>query len=329
MTRKEHAVLALDIGGTKLAVAVVTADGVAHGFLVEPTRRDEGPDTVIRRLFDLGARSIQVARADGVTAPIVSVGISCGGPLDASSGTLLSPLHLPGWTSVPIADMATAEFGVPAALENDASAAALGEYRFGGGHGVATMLYLTVSTGIGGGAVLGGRLHRGAAGNGGEYGHIAVRPDGPACLCGRRGCLESIASGTSIARRATEMLRTTSEPSILRQLPEVHAEDVSAAALAGDPVAGRVWAGTIEALASAITDLVNVFEPDLVVLGGGVTRSGATLLDPLRSTVLAAAMGPAASTVRIEFAELGDQVGVIGAAAIAFDLDSAKEPAHV
>ena len=328
MTASERAVLALDIGGTKLAVAVVTPDGRVHGFLVEPTRREEGPDAVLHRLFDLGTRSIAVARTEGVTAPVDAVGISCGGPLNAHTGVLLGPLHLPGWVNVPIVDLATAEYGVPAVLENDASAAAWGEYRFGAGRGVESMLYLTVSTGIGGGAILGGRLHHGAAGNGGEYGHIQVQPDGPPCLCGRRGCLEAIASGTSIASRATGLLLDTTEPSTLRELAEVRAEHVSAAAVAGDPLAARIWAGALDALASAITDLVNVFEPDLVVLGGGVTRSGAALLDPVRAAVLAAAMPPAARAARIELAQLGDQVGVVGAAAVALDSHPAKEPAH-
>ncbi len=327
MGARQRAVLALDIGGTKLAVGVVTGDGRPRGFLSEPTRSEEGPDAVLRRLFDLGARSVELARDEGVTAPIGAVGISCGGPLDARNGILLGPLHLPGWLRVPIVDLASAEFGVPATLENDASAAALGEYRFGAGRGTETMLYLTVSTGVGGGAVLNGRLHRGAAGNGGEYGHVTVDPAGPVCLCGRRGCLEILASGTSIARRAVEELETSAESSALRALATVRAEDVSAAAAAGDALAARVWDRTVEALVSAITDLVNVFEPDAVILGGGVTRSGALLLDPVRSGVLAAAMAPAAAAVRIELARLGDHVGVVGAAAIALDL--AKEPARV
>ncbi len=326
MAGTRRAVLALDIGGTKLAVAVVTDDGRTHAFLVEPTRRAEGPDAILRRLFDLGSESIRQATASGAVEGIDAVGISCGGPLDARAGILLGPLHLPGWDAVPIVDLASAEFGVPAALENDASAAAWGEYRFGAGDGVESMLYLTVSTGIGGGAILGGALRRGAAGNGGEFGHILVHTNGRACRCGRRGCLESVASGTSIAERADEALRASSDPSSLRDLAEVRAEDVSAAAASGDPIASAVWREATDALSSAITDLVNVFEPDLVVLGGGVTRSGDALLDPVRSAVLAAAMPPAARAVRIRLSALGDEVGVVGAGAVALDLT--KEHAH-
>jgi glucokinase len=133
-------VLGLDIGGTKLAVGVVTQDGSTHGVLVEPTRRDEGPDAVIERLFALGERSIEKAGL----GPVDAVGVACGGPLDATAGVLTAPLHLPGWIDIPITAMTETRFGVPAALENDATAAAFGEYRYGAGRGVDTMHYLTV-----------------------------------------------------------------------------------------------------------------------------------------------------------------------------------------
>jgi glucokinase len=306
-------VLALDIGGTKLAVAVVTEDGRTHAYLVEPTRRDEGPESVIARLFAMGQRAVR----DAALGPVAAVGISCGGPLDAASGVLLSPLHLPGWINIPIVDLAQAEFGVPAVLENDATAAVLAEHRYGVARGADVALYLTISTGVGGGAILHGRLHRGAAGNGGEFGHIMVRPGGRLCMCGRLGCLEGYASGTSIARRASEAVAASG--GVLADLPAIRGEDVSAAALGGDPVAVAVWNETVDVLGQAITDLVNTFEPDIVVLGGGVTRSGSQLLDPVRAIVKRDAMPPAAAAARVELAALGDEVCVVGAAALAFD----------
>lgn len=311
-------VLALDIGGTKLAVAVVTRDGRPLEMLVEPTRRAEGADAVLGRLFRLGAAARAAALAQGLP-DIGAVGISCGGPLNRETGVLEGPLHLPGWIDVPIVSLAEQAFGVPAVLENDATAAAWGEFRYGRGVGAATMLYLTVSTGIGGGAVIDGRLHHGAAGNGGEYGHIMVQRGGRVCLCGRRGCLEAYASGTAIAARAREAL-AAGESSALAALPAVRAEDVSQAAVDGDALAARIWTETTELLAIAVTDLVNVLEPDLVVLGGGVTRSGERLLAPVRDAVLRDAMPPSASRVSVMAAGLGDAVGVVGAAAIAFDL---------
>ncbi|BDI21732.1 ROK family protein [Herbiconiux sp. L3-i23] len=328
MEAVSRAVLGLDIGGTKLAVGVVSPDGGVAGFLVEPTRKHEGYRTVIRRLFEMGQRSIEIARSEGVLgageAPAV-VGISCGGPLDAARGVLTGPLHLPDWIDVPIVAMAEETFGVPAALENDATAAAYGEYCFGAGRGTSTMIYLTVSTGVGGGSVINGRLHRGAAGNGGEFGHIQVRPGGRPGYGKRAGTLEAYASGTAIAQRAAEAVAALSEvggTSALSALTVVRAEDVTKAAREGDPLAKSIWDETTELLAAAITDLVNILEPDLVVLGGGVTRAGDMLLDPVRAGVLADAMPPAAAAVRIELAQLGDTVGVVGAGAIALDHQS-------
>lgn len=309
-------VLALDIGGTKLAVGVVTHDGSVHGLLVEPTHRDQGPGPVIQRLLDMGHRSVAAA---GLGAPVRAVGISCGGPLDARAGVLLCPPHLPGWVDIRIGDLVSAEFGVPAVLENDATAAALAEHRYGAGRGTSTMLYLTVSTGVGGGAVVDGRLHAGAAGNGGEFGHVMVRRGGRLCSCGRHGCVEAYAAGSSIAARAAEAL-ADGRASALADLPSPPtAADVSRAAALGDPLSVEIWAEATDALGSAVTDLVNVFEPELVVLGGGVVRAGAQLLDPVRAVVAAEAMGPAGRVARIEVAALGDVVCVVGAAAVAHD----------
>lgn len=314
MTR-ENPVLAMDIGGTKLAVAVVTSDGLTHGLTIQPTASQDGPEAVLARLVEMGRLAIVAAGL----GPPAAVGISCGGPLDAAAGLLLSPLHLKGWSNVRLGDIVARNFGVPFALQNDASAAALAEYRYGVGRGTETLVYLTISTGIGGGLVLGGRLHAGAAGNGGELGHIVVRSDGRQCTCPRRGCIEAYASGTSIAARAGERI-AAGEVSELSVLPSFTAADVSRLAALGDPVACSVWAETTELLGQAITDLVNVMEPDLVVLGGGVTRSGAMLLEPIRTIVAGSAMGPAGRAARIELAGLGDIVGVVGAGAIALDL---------
>lgn len=319
-------VLALDIGGTKLAVAVVAPDGGTSGLLIEPTDRGEGPEAVIKRLFDMGHRAIARARS---AEPVAAVGISCGGPLDAATGVLLCPPHLPGWVDIPLGEMTAREFGVPFVLENDATAAALGEYRYGAGRGTSTMLYLTISTGVGGGAVIGGRLHRGAAGNGGEFGHVMVRPGGRRCTCGRHGCVEAYASGSAIAERAAEAVAETLAAggrSVLAHVPAITAADVATAAADGDELAVRVWTQTTDLLAIALTDLVNVFEPDLVVLGGGVTRAGAMLLDPVRVMVARDAMGPAARTARIELSALGERVCVVGAGAVAMDLVAASSP---
>jgi glucokinase len=313
--RSPQPVLGLDIGGTKLAVGVVTPDGVVHGFQVAPTRTAEGWEAVLERLFDLGRHAIDMAGL----GPVGAVGIACGGPLDSATGVLFGPPNLPGWAEVPVGARAAAEFGLPFALYNDATASAIAEYRFGAGQGARTMLYLTVSTGIGGGVIIDGVPHLGAAGNGGEFGHITVRRDGRRCGCGRRGCVEAYASGSSIARRTRDALDQGARSS-LAGLPTVTAADVAAAARAGDPLAGELWDETVDLLGAAVTDLVNVFEPDLVVLGGGVTRAGPMLFEPLRALVARETLPLAVGVTRVVPSGLGELVGVVGAGAIAHDL---------
>jgi glucokinase len=309
-------ILALDIGGTKVAAGVVDDDGTVHSFLAEPSHAVRGPADTLGRLFALGRRAVDEAGVDW--SRIEAVGIGCGGPLDANAGVLLAPPHLPGWVDVPVSAMAEEALRRPATLANDATAAAAGEHRWGAGAGVENMVYLTVSTGVGGGIVVDGHLYRGSLGNGGELGHVTVDWHGRRCRgCGRRGCLEAYVSGTSIAERAREALAEGGGTgSALAGLEAVTAADVSAAARAGDPLAREVWESTCEALACGLTTLVNVFEPELVVLGGGVTRAGDQLLAPVRARVASDAMDTAGRAAAVVLAASGDHVGVVGAAAI-------------
>jgi glucokinase len=310
-------VLGLDIGGTKLAAGVVDPVGEVRSFAVAPTEAWRGPDDGLERLFELGRRALADARLDATD--VAAVGIGCGGPLDSARGVLVAPLHLPRWRNVPVADLAEEAFDRPAALENDATAGAAGEHRYGAGAGTRNMVYLTVSTGVGGGVVIDGGLFRGRTGNGGELGHVTVDWRGRLCHgCGRRGCLEAYASGTSIAERAREA-----------GLDVLGAEDVVEAAGAGDPVAQAVWAETVEALACGVTSIANLFEPELVVVGGGVSRAGETLLGPVRERVRAGALEPVGRSVDVVASALGDRVGVVGAAAIAYErIELGQTAAH-
>jgi glucokinase len=299
-----RSVLGLDIGGTKIAAGVVTPDGAVHGFVTAPTDAKRGPEDGIARLFELGRSA--VAGSGIAWEDVDSIGIGCGGPLDSANGILIAPLHLPGWGGTHLAELATAQLGRRAVLDNDAVAACAGEHRYGAGRGTRDMVYLTISTGVGGGVVIDGQLHRGRTGNGGELGHVTVDWHGRRCRgCGRRGCLEAYASGTSIAERAHEA-----------GMHGASAADVAEAARAGNDVAARVWDETCEALACGITSIVNLFEPEMVVLGGGVLRTGEQLLAPVRDRVAADAIGDPVPVVR---AELGDAVGVVGAAAVAYE----------
>lgn len=311
-------VLALDVGGTKLAAGVVRGDGTVRSRLVEPAHREAGPSDMIRRHFEQGRRAIEAAGL--ATEDVRAVGIACGGPLDPERGIILGPLHLPGWVDVPLVAMAEQAFGVPAAVDNDATAGAVAEWRFGAGRerGVRSLVYLTVSTGVGGGLILDGRPYRGSAGNAGELGHLTIDIDGDPCACGRRGCLEAYASGTNIARRAREAL-AAGEPSSLAALETVTARDVAEAAAAGDALAARVWDETTRMLGSAVATILDVLNPELVVLGGGVTGAGDALLQPVREVALREAMSPAAGSADVVLATLGEELGVVAAAAVALD----------
>jgi glucokinase len=250
---------------------------------------------------------------------LAGIGVSFGGPVEADGRTVRLSMHVPGWENMALADQLEREFGVPAAVANDGDAAALAEHRFGAGRGVRHMLYLTVSTGIGGGVIVDGRLHRGERAWAGEVGHMTLRPDGPPCPCGRNGCLESLASGLSVARAARERLGLEpSSPSILAALPadQITARDVAAAAEQGDLLARAVWEEAMGWLGVGIAAAANLLNPGRVVLGGGMTDAGALLFDPVRRVAAARALDPALEVVP---AALGAEAGILGGAALMFD----------
>lgn len=303
-------ILGLDVGGTKLAAGVAGADGTLRSRVERPTGVEDGPDAVIARLEELGRGAI------GEGGAVAAVGVGIGGPLDARRGIIQDPPNLVGWHDVPLKERLQATFRLPVHVENDANAAALAEHRFGAGRGVDNLVYVTISTGIGGGAVLDGRLYEGESGNALEVGHMSVSYDGWPCACGRHGCPEAFASGTNIARRAREAL-AAGEPSSLAQLAEVTAREVADAARAGDPLAVRIWDDTVAVLGATMTNLLNLFNPRLLILGGGVTRAGDLLFEPLRRLSLPATLGRQGQDAEIVPAALGEDTGILGAVAVA------------
>ena len=311
-------VLGLDVGGTKLAAGVVAGNGQVLSMEVAPSSVDQGPDAMIERHLDLGRSA--VASAGVPWARVRAVGIACGGPLDPYAGIIQSPPGLPGWDDVPLVAKVEAALQRPTVVDNDATACAIAEWWFGAGRArrVRHLVYLTISTGVGGGLVLDGRVYRGAAGNAGELGHLTVEYLGRRCGCGRRGCLEAYASGPQIAARAHERM-AAGRASSLAALPGVTARDVAAAAATGDLVASEVWDETAAMLGSAIANILDVFNPELVVLGGGVTRAGDQLLAPVREAALRQAMAPARNAADIVLAGLGEELGVVSAATVAFE----------
>ncbi len=322
MPRQTGQVVAVDIGGTKILAALFSPGGKMLANLAGPTLPGEGVSAVIDRLC---ATISALLHENNVTvARIAGIGLACAGGIDTPRGLVVTPSpNLPGWASVPLADIVQEKFGVPAFLLNDASAAALGEHRHGAGRGVKDLVLLAVGTGIGGGIIIGGKLYLGAVGGAGEFGHMTVAADGPLCGCGNTGCLEMLASGRAVERDAAARLRR-GENSVLREMMKgdfdsVTAVQVGEAARVGDPLACDVIARAAYFLGVGMVNAVNIFNPELVVIGGGMAALGDMLVAPGRRMVAERAFSVSAGLVRFATAELGNEAGVYGAAAFVRD----------
>ena len=240
----ERPVIGIDLGGTKISTALIDSAGTIITHDYRETRATEGQKAVIERMLDAARRVM--AQAGVNQAQVAAAGIGAPGPLDVEAGVVVAPPNLPGWDRVPLRRLIENRLGITTFLENDANAAALGEHRFGAGRGVEHMIYVTASTGIGGGLILNGRLYHGASGMAGEIGHITIMPYGPLCGCGNRGCLEALAAGTAIARQARARV-ARGAPTLIADLaggdPErVTAKLVAEAASQGDVEAQEVLA---------------------------------------------------------------------------------------
>ena len=315
----ERPIIGIDLGGTKISTALVSSAGeiIAHDY--QETRVAEGQDAVIGRTLDAARRVM--AQAEVEPSQVAAVGIGAPGPLEIETGILVAPPNFPDWERVPLKQLIEDGLGITAFIENDANAAALGEHLFGAGRGVEHMIYVTVSTGIGGGLILNRELYHGANGMAGEIGHMTIIPCGPLCGCGDRGCLEAVASGTAIARRARERV-ARSVPTLLAELAEGDPERITAklvaeAASQGDVEAQEILAEAMNYLGIGMANLVNLFNPQLIVIGGGLTNIGEALFGPVRRTIDRRAFPVPAQAVRVVRAALGDNVGVLGAAAVA------------
>jgi glucokinase len=306
---QDQRVAGIDIGGTKIALALAAPDGPVLESARFPTRVAEGPRAILERAFS--EIEVMLARTG---AGLAAVGIGCGGPLDRSRGLILSPPNLPGWDEFPIVALIEERFGVKAVLDNDANAAALGEHRYGAGRGLKHLVYITISTGIGGGVIIRGKLVHGVQDGAGEVGHMTVLPDGPPCGCGGRGCLESLCSGTAIARRARERLAAGEESFLSAFDPgELTAQTVALAAREGDALASKVWYDTIRHLSVGVGNIFNALAPEAVIIGGGVSAAGEQLFAPLREQVRARVLMLPPEKINILQASLGGDSGIYGA----------------
>lgn len=305
---------AIDLGGTKIYTVLGNEKGLVLHRVTIKTLAGSGPEYVINQMV----QSVRDVLAVSPYKPedLDGVGVCAAGFFNWKKRLLVHSPNLSGWCNVDLEKELAGHFGLPVLAENDANAAAFGEARSGAGRGRREMIYITVSTGIGAGLILNGGIYRGASGFAGEAGHMVVKNDGPLCGCGRSGCLETIASGTALARAANEAV-SLGRKTYLSELSaggrkKLTSRDVFTAAEAGDETAKEILAEATHYLGVALVNLVNVMNPEAIVIGGGVAEAGDVLLAPLREAITAKAIPAAASDVVLLKAQLGVEAGVIG-----------------
>ncbi len=311
----------VDLGGTNIVVGAMSDDGSRQfGMHSEPTRSDEGADRVIERMAEMVETTIRTTMRETGSSrgAFKGVGIGAPGPLDREKGIVKVAPNLK-WHDVPLRDRMAQLTGLPAAIDNDANCATYGEWWIGAARGGKNVVGMTIGTGIGGGLILDGMLYHGSSDMAGELGHITIDQNGRRCGCGNYGCLEAYASGPAIADRAREALEAQSV-SILGELVNgdlslITAQTVYDAASRGDDIARDVVRDTARFLGMGIANLLNIFNPDVVVIAGGVTQAGDALFVPLRDEVRRRAFRPAVEACRIVPGELPGTAGVVGAVA--------------
>jgi len=307
-------ILAIDIGGTQYGLALVSTEGEVLRKRKGATDRAGGAEWMVERI-------LEESRALLKEKPVQACGIGFGGPVEFASQRVLSSTHVSGWEGVPLPAIIERELDLPAVVENDANAGALGEFTFGAGRGCRHLVYYTISTGIGGGIVVDGEIYRGGDGRAGELGHVPVLAHGPLCDCGNRGCLEALCSGKSIGQRATKAaLSHPRRGKGVRQAAgngEITAKAVFDAARRGDSLAREIVQETCVYLGMGLGAAMNALGPDCIVVGGGVSRAGRTLFEPLRTQTGRFTMPVHRPFLRILPAQRGGNSVLLGAVALA------------
>ncbi len=319
----ERPILAVDLGGTQIRAALITPDRSVHCRRAVPTRDEEGVESVLRRIAEV-ASAVRSDAASEALPPPIGVSISSPGPLDPWAGTVLMAPNLAGWRDIPIGPRIAAALDLPTFLERDTNVAVMGEWRFGAAAGAQNAIYITVSTGIGGGIIIDGRPLVGPDGTAGEVGHITVELDGPVCGCGGIGHVEAIASGTAIAREGSALLAQAVDPtSPLARLAargaEVDAALVAEAAEAGDPGSVAILERAWVAIGALCASLVNLLDPEVIVIGGSIAEHHARLFEVAREELGRRAFPILLDRVRIVPADLGGDVSLIGGLPIVND----------
>jgi len=330
--RTDDLVLGIDVGGTKILSAVIDPEGNKVSEYLTATRASEGFEEVLKSIVESGFGAL--VKAGKGFSEVRATGLAVAGLIDAKDGIVRASPNLPGWRNVPLRDRVEAAFGNRVFLINDAHAAAAGEHYFGAGRGCRDFVYITVSTGIGGGLILNNELYEGANGFGGEVGHMVIDDKGPLCNCGNRGCWEMLASGKALEREALRLIESgsnTTIPLFCHPDPEqsegegsqshpikcITAKAIHAAALAGDPLAVELIQRTGYYLGVGLSNIINIFNPELIVIGGGLSNIGDMLFKPAIEEAHRRAFKQSFDLVKFTLAELGAYSGVIGAAAYA------------
>jgi len=312
--------MGIDLGGTKILAAVVDAEGSILGMAKKKTKGDLGPDGVIRRIVDVALEALSSARIS--LKALDGVGVGAPAPVDYDTGVVYSAPNLPGWHEIPLGPRLEKEFGVPVRVDNDVNLGTLGEWSLGAGRGCRHMVGIFVGTGVGGGIIIDGKLHRGYRYAAGEIGHMIVQPDGPLCGCGQRGCLESFASRTAIERSVRAGL-AEGRPSIVAELLIAEKDRLTSGVIkqalqAGDPLMAEAVGQAQRYLALLVANLVNALDPQMIVFGGGVVEAlGEAFLQPIRDAAQPYYLQQrGAGQIGIVPAKLGDHAGVLGGAAL-------------
>jgi len=327
MAKNNKPIIAIDIGGTKILTVLFSSDGKILDRAVNFTRSGEGVDAVVNRLVTAINDILQKNHLS--PSKIGSVSIACAGGIDTAKGIVVTPSpHLPGWTNLPLAKTIKEKTGIVTYVLNDASAAALGEQRFGIGQGVKNLVLFTVGTGTGGGVIIDGKLYLGARGGAGEFGHMTVEAQGLKCGCGNIGCLEIYASGTALVNDVIARLQGVQKSSLVDMvkgdLTKITAEMIDDAARRGDKLAQESIVRAAYYLGVGMVNIVNIFNPEMVVIGGGMAAMGETLIAPGRAMVEKRAFSINAQSASVVIGKLGNEAGVYGAAAYAFDMRRIK-----
>ena len=317
MGQKDHLVVALDIGGTNFRLAVIDSNGHILRQHKDHSYPEQGPEQAIKRIGDEATELLENFNPDSIRG----MGIAIAGLVNPVTGILLTSPNLLSWYNTPLKDIFEQELQLPVSIGNDANLAVLGEHRYGAGNGSEDIIYLTVSTGIGGGVITGGKLLLGSTGFAAELGHMTIDINGPRCTCGNIGCLEVMASGTAIARLARESLSKGKPSSITElvsgDLTRVTAAMVAEAARSGDVLASEIMYTAATNLGVGVVNLVHIFNPERVIIGGGVSQAGEMIFEPVQQVVAERIMPDI--IVDILPAKLGDDSGLLGAATLVLD----------